>query len=115
MIFESIIERTVKVTRSLHLSHSATLLISEEGSGTNQITKISIHLSKMTGQELLPATQRQAKDTHRSELKQIIKLASVESKVQVVLHIREPDLAEPGLLDDLNAITAHGDLPEIFQ
>ena len=53
VIFNTIIEKTVKINRSLYLQNSISILISEEGSGANWIVKLAIHMAKSTGQELL--------------------------------------------------------------
>ena len=40
--------------------------------------------------------------------------ASSESKHQVILNVYEADLLQPGLLEDLDALAAHGEMLELF-
>ena len=52
IIFNTIIEKTLKISRSLKQQCANTILIAEEGSGAYEIVKMAIKLAKSVGYEL---------------------------------------------------------------
>lgn len=49
VIFNTIIEKTIKINRAIHLANTVTILIAEEGSGAGSIVKLAIHMAKSIG------------------------------------------------------------------
>ena len=52
IIFNTIIEKTIKISRSFKQQCANTILVAEEGSGAYEIEKMAIKLAKALGYEL---------------------------------------------------------------
>ena len=108
IIFNSIIEKTLKINRSIQIPFANTILIADQGSGANELCKMAIKLARASDNQLFTNDSEQLEDW-RSHFRSIMQRVGLETKSRAVLHMIERDFIE-GVLDTVNGLAAHGEL-----
>ena len=108
IIFNSIIEKTLKINRSIQIPFANTILIADQGSGANELCKMAIKLARASDNQLFANDSEQLEDW-RSHFRSIMQRVGLETKSRAVLHLIERDFIE-GVLDTVNGLAAHGEL-----
>ena len=108
IIFNTVVDKAVKISRSLRQQCANTILIADEGSGAYEIVKMAIKLAKCIDYELF-AKDSELKDDWRQGMKAIMNNVGLESHSRAVLHVQPRDLATDDTLDALDSIAAHGE------
>ena len=108
VIFGSLIEKTLKINRSLLMPMANTILVADQGSGAHSLVKIAIQLSKCSDCYLFAADSEQSEDW-RAALRSIINRVCIESRNMNVLHLIENHFVDC-VLETLEAMAAHGEL-----
>jgi len=112
VIFSFILDNTIKINRSVMSPYASTIIISEEGSGANPMTKLATYLAHFICHELDTEMNYQKEDWSM-ELKQTMAMVGIEKK-QVVYCVQEKDVIFPEILLNLDALAAHGELVWLF-
>ena len=113
IIFNTVIEKTLKINRSIRQTSANTILIANEGSGALELVKMAIRLANALDYDL-HSKSTESKDDWKLSLKQMMATVGAESKQRACLHIQERDLGSIETLRALNALAAHGELFSYF-
>lgn len=108
IIFNSIIEKTLKISRSIQVPFANTVLIADQGSGASELCKLAIRLARASENQLFANDSEQMEDW-RGCLRSIIQRVGLETKSRAVLHMIERDFVED-VLQTIEALAAHGEL-----
>lgn len=108
IIFNSIIEKTLKISRSIQVPFANTILIADQGSGAGELCKMAIRLARASENQLFANDSEQMEDW-RGYLRSIIQRVGLETKSRAVLHMIERDFITD-VLPTIEALAAHGEL-----
>ena len=107
------IEKTLKVNRSLHQPCSNTILIADTGSGGAEICKMAIKLASKREFGLSARDGSQNEDV-RVQLRTIITETCMEFKHKSVLFLDEKEMRLGNVKEAVEALSAHGEIFHIF-
>ena len=85
IIFNTVVEKTLKINRSIRQTGASTILIADEGSGAIELVRMAVKMSNAQHYDL----HSRVEDDWKQELKRIITTIGGESKHKACLHIRE--------------------------
>ena len=105
------IEKVVKINRSLRSVGSQTVLVANEGSGSFELVKVAIKMSDWEDQVLYEKDSELEEDW-RLTFKEIMTKVVSGKRTRHVLHVEQRDVSSYELLEALDALAAHS---EIFQ
>lgn len=112
IIFNTLIEKTLKINRALLMPMANTILVADQGSGAYELVKIAIQLARANGMQLFQSDSEQSEDW-RASLRSIVAKVGLEARSVCVLHLIENHFVED-VMQTLDAIAAHGELFQIF-
>ena len=91
------IDKVIKINRSLHSAGGHTILIALEGSGSFELVKVALKMSDMED-KVLYEKDSELEEDWRLMLKEILTTVITNRKTRHVLHVEERDLSTPALL-----------------
>ena len=90
IIFNSIIEKTLKINRSILLPFANTILIADQGTGASEICKMAMKLARASENNLFANDSEHLEDW-RAHLRSMIQRVGLETKSRAILHLIERD------------------------
>ena len=111
VFFSNVIEKIIKINRSLRMVGGHTILLAHEGSGSFELVKIAIKMSDWEDCVIFEKDSELEED-YRLQLKEVMSRVTNNPKIRHVLHVEERDMATSDILQALDALAAHS---EIFQ
>lgn len=114
VFFNSVIDKVIKINRSLKTLGGHTILVALEGSGSFELVKVAVKMSDMEDFVLYEKDSELDEDW-RLMLKDILTKVVSNPKTRHVLHVEERDLSTKDLLEALDAIAAHNELFQFYQ
>ena len=113
VLFHSIIERILKINRSMRVPFSHTILIALEGCGAYELVRLAAFIGNQTVHSLFEKDSEHEEDW-RVQLKYIMQKSALEREERSILHIEERDLFSTDILEAIDSLTAHGEIFQIF-